>query len=113
MSSAGSNGNDPVSEIRSSPGMMHINRSHHRTFSLNIFRMNAQELIELSRRVSDPDEALRLWSVENREANLQTHREVTRLVHNFVAAALTLVDHTRVFMREYYRDKPVFDRYQA
>ena len=75
--------------------------------------MNAQELIEITRRVHDPDEGLRLMFLQNREAGQQTHREVTRRVHNFVAAALTLVEHTRIFMREHYSDTPVFDRYQA
>jgi hypothetical protein len=93
--------------------MEHINRSHHRTFSLNIFRMNAQELIEIARRVNDPDEGIRLMAQDNREASQQTHREVTRRVHNFVAASLTLVEHTRIFMREHYSNTPTFDQYQA
>src|SRR5208337_4816487 len=81
---------DLYQAIQSSPGMEHINRSYRRTFSLNIFRMNAQELIEITRRVSDSDEGLRLMSQNNREAGEQTHREVNRRVHNFVAASLTL-----------------------
>ncbi|TAI67146.1 hypothetical protein CWO89_04165 [Bradyrhizobium sp. Leo170] len=93
--------------------MEHINRSHQRTFTLNIFRMNAQELIEITRRVNDPDEGIRLMAVANREAGSQTHREVTRRVHNFVAGALTLVEHTRIFMRENYSNTPMLDRYQA
>jgi hypothetical protein len=75
--------------------------------------MNAQELIEITRRVNDPDEGIRLMAVDNKEAGQQTHREVTRRVHNFVAAALTLVEHTRTFMREIYDGAPIQDRYQA
>ena len=93
--------------------MEHVNRSHQRTFTLNIFRMNAQELIEITRRINDPDEGLRLMSQDNREAGRQIHREVTRRVHNFVAASLTLVEHTRIFMREHYNNTPILDRYQA
>jgi hypothetical protein len=113
VSEVGKNRGDIFNAINSSRGMEHVNRSHHRTFSLNIFRMNAQELIEIANRVNDPDEGLRLMSQNNREAGQQIHREVTRRVHNFVAAALTLVEHTRVFMREQYGDTPVLDRYQA
>jgi hypothetical protein len=40
--------------------------------------MNAQVLIEITRRVNDPDEGIRLMAVDNREAGQQTHREVTR-----------------------------------
>ena len=75
--------------------------------------MNAQELIEITRRVNDPDEGLRLMYLKNRDAGRQTHREVTRRVHNFVAAALTLVEHTRIFMREHYSGVALFERYQA
>jgi hypothetical protein len=107
------NRGDLLNAIHSSRGMEHVNRSHHRTFTLNIFRMNAQELIEITRRVNDPDEGLRLMSQNNREAGQQTHREVTRRVHNFVAASLTLVEHTRIFMREHYSNTPILDRYQA
>jgi hypothetical protein len=104
---------DLLNAIHSSRGMEHVNRSHQRTFTLNIFRMNAQELIEITRRVNDPDEGLRLMSQNNREAGQQTHREVTRRIHNFVAAALTLVEHTRIFMRQHYSDTSILDRYQA
>src|SRR3984893_15203246 len=51
--------------------------------------------------------------LDNREARQQTHREVTRRVHNFVAASLTLVEHTRIFMREHYSNTPILDQYQA
>lgn len=49
----------------------------------------------------------------NRAAGTQIHREVARRVHNFVAASLMLVEHTRIFMREQYADTPFLDRYQA
>jgi len=104
---------DLFNAIQSSRGMEHLNRSHQRTFSLNIFRRNSQELIEIARRVSDPNEGLRLMSRDNREAGTQIHREVARRVHNFVAASLTLVEHTRIFMREHYTGTPLLDQYQA
>jgi hypothetical protein len=113
VSEVAKNSSDLLNAIHSSRGMEHVNRSHQRTFTLNIFRMNAQELIEITRRVNDPDEGLRLMSQNNREAGQQTHREVTRRVHNFVAASLTLVEHTRIFMREHYSNTPILDRYQA
>jgi hypothetical protein len=93
--------------IDASPGMAHINRTYFRSFSVNIFLINAQELTSIINRVRDPYEGLRLWNVGNREAQAQVHREVNRLVHNFVAAAHTLVEHTRVFMREHYATTPM------
>ena len=99
--------------IHSSRGMQHINRSYQRSFSINIFKINTQELIEITRRVNDPDEGLRFMSQDNREAGTQIHRETTRRIHNFVAASITLVDHTRNFMKENYANTPIFDRYQS
>lgn len=101
-----------LEKLRASRGMGHNNRSHTRTFSLNIFQMNAQELIDIASRINDPDEGLRLMSQANPEAGQQTHREITRRVHNFVASAFTLVEHTRNFMREHYADTPVKAGYQ-
>jgi len=95
-----------------SRGLAHANRSYNRSFSLNIFKANAAELTEIVLRVSHPDEGLRFMSQENREAGVQMHREVARRLHNFVAAAKTLVEHTRNFMRECYSDTSLYQVYQ-
>lgn len=92
--------------ILSSPGTAHISRTHGRTFSLNIFRRNAQELLAATRNVRDPEQGLQLIAMNN-EAGQQAHREINRFVHNFVASAMTLVEHTRNFMRENYGDTSV------
>jgi hypothetical protein len=99
--------------ILTAPGTAYLNRSSARSFSLNIFQINAQELIEATLSVRDVDEGLRLMSVENREAGQQAHREINRLVHNFVAASKTLVDHTREFIQEYYAGTILEDEYKA
>ena len=98
--------------IHSSPGAACINRSHGRSFSLNIFQRNAQELIEATRHVRDPDQGLQLMAVTNREAGQQAHREINRLVHHFVAGSMTLIEHTRQFMREHYADTAVQGAYE-
>jgi hypothetical protein len=108
MSESSHSRGELLSAIHSSPGMAYLNRSHQRSFSLNIFRLNSQELIEITRRIADPNEGIRLMAQDNREAGTQTHREVTRRVHNFVAAALTLVEHTRISMREHYSGTELF-----
>lgn len=98
--------------INSSAGMAHINRVHHRTFSLNIFKMNAQELIHAVRHVRDPDYGLQLMAQNNKEAGNQAHREINRLVHNFVAASKSLIDHTRVFIDTHYAHTSLAEAYQ-
>jgi len=99
--------------ILSSPGMAHIYRTYARTFSLNIFQRNAQELLAATHSVRDSDYGLQLMAINNREAGQQAHREISRFVHNFAASAMTLVEHTRNFVREHYEDtaiKIAYDR---
>ncbi len=89
-----------------------MNRAHQRSFSLNVFQMNAIELIEASQRVKDPQEGLALMLEKNREAGRQAHRELSRHIHNFVSSALTLVEHTRVFMRKHYSETELLITYE-
>jgi hypothetical protein len=93
--------------IHSSAGMKFLKNLHARSFSLNIFQMNALELMEATRKVRDPDLGLPLMFEANREAGKQAHRELNRHIHNFVASARSLVDHTRVFLHESYAGSPV------
>jgi hypothetical protein len=89
-------------QIHESPGMNFLNKIHTRSFSLNIFQMNALELMEATRKVRDPDVGLFLMAEDNKEAGQQAHRELSRHIHNFAASSKTLVDHTRVFLDENY-----------
>ena len=110
--------NDPIGEaslyarIHSSPGMKFLNELHARSFSLNIFQMNALELTEATRKVRDPDLGPSLMFEANREAGQQAHRELNRHIHNFVASAKSLVDHTRVFLNASYAESAVFETIQ-
>ncbi|MBS0193861.1 MAG: hypothetical protein JSR34_06415 [Proteobacteria bacterium] len=99
-------------QIADSAGMRYLNGAHSRSFSFNIFQMNALELIEASRRVRDPELGLSLMLEKNREAGQQAHRELNRHVHNFVSSALTLVEHTRIFMRENYESTEIHKAYE-
>jgi hypothetical protein len=99
-------------KIDASAGARFMNRAHAHTFSLNIFQMNAHELMEASRRMRDPDQGLSLMLEKNREAGRQAHRELNRHVHNFAASALTLVEHTRIMMREHYADTEFHKAYE-
>lgn len=103
---------DLLQKIPASAGSVYLNRVHQRTFSLNVFLMNAVELMDAAQRVKDPDQGLALMMEKNREAGVQAHRELNRLVHNFLAGAATLVDHTRVFMNENYAGTTVLTAYK-
>jgi hypothetical protein len=54
-----------------------------------------------------------LWAVENHDKLNRLLAEITRLLHNFLARAKTLVDHTRVFKNDMYKSKCFEKVYQA
>lgn len=97
--------------VMESAGLAFMNRAHARSFSLNILQMNGLELLEALRRVQDPQTGMRLMGETHREAGTQAHRELSRHIHNFATSANSLVDHTRVFLNEYYRDSKVQIRF--
>lgn len=89
-------------DLLASPGVRYINLAHQRSFSVNIFSGNADELEAALEEACDPEKQFALLGDDNREQSQQQHRELARLLHNFLAAAMTLVDHTRVFVDEHY-----------
>ncbi|VWB28479.1 hypothetical protein BAR24066_01196 [Burkholderia arboris] len=107
-----STADDLLQQIRESKGSGYLDRAYQRSFSLNVFQMNAVELIAAAQRVKDPDQGMALMMEKNHEAGLQAHRELNRHVHNFVSSSLTLVEHTRVFMRKHYADTELFEIYE-
>ncbi|MBB3811100.1 hypothetical protein [Pseudochelatococcus contaminans] len=105
-------GRSAVDALHASPGAQYLNRAHARTFSLNILEMNALELREAVIRAHDAELSLDLFFEKNREASQQAHREISRHLHNFLAAAKTLVDHTRALVAEHYDGTPLQTAYQ-
>lgn len=97
-----------LKKIHESKGMRFINDQRMRTFSLNILYMNATKLIEETVKLEDPDIGISLMIEGNRDAGEQTHREINRHIHNFVTAAKTVVDHTRVLLEERYVEGNIF-----
>lgn len=93
--------------------MAFINHARVASFSLNIFIMNNQELQKGLAIVQTPEIGIKLMSEAHREAGDQVHREISRLMHNFLASAKTLVDHTRAFLHEHYENTPIRNAYQA
>lgn len=90
------------SDILSSKGMEYINRAHFRSHTLNIFKRNTDLLIEALTTLSDPERHIRDLNDENRGDRQQILKDAMWLAHNFLAGAMTLVDHTRVFVKDYY-----------
>ncbi|HEX8166927.1 MAG TPA: hypothetical protein VF601_14230 [Beijerinckiaceae bacterium] len=107
------NGYNLHRRIHDSKGMAYLGRQKARSFSVNIFKMNAKELKDMLELLENPKIGLALMAENNRDAGHQAHREVNRYVHNFVASAMTLVEHTRIFIRREYSNTPLATMYQA
>jgi hypothetical protein len=101
-----------MQKLHASAGAQFLNRAHERSFSFNVFEMNAVALVEAARRLEDPSQGVPLMVQNNREAGQQAHRELNRHVHNFAASALTLVEHTRGFMRKHYDGTQLLTTYE-
>jgi hypothetical protein len=59
-----------------------------------------------------PENSSKLWNVDNREVLGQFQREIMRLLHNFLASAATLIDHTRTITRELYEEHRFLQEYE-
>lgn len=69
--------------------------------SIFIFRGNFEDIMK-SIEFFKSSSSLILHDVRNRNELHQFFKEVTRLLHNYLASAMTLVDHTRILVRELY-----------
>ncbi|MBS64299.1 MAG: hypothetical protein CMN27_15305 [Salinisphaera sp.] len=69
-------------------------------------------MLEAAQRVKDPEQGTNLMMQEDRDPGQQAHRELNRHVHNFVSSALTLIEHTRNFMRKNYADTNMLADYE-
>jgi hypothetical protein len=69
--------------------------------SLRVFVGNADELARFLGESQEPANAFQLWALQNREGFERFLDEVDRLLHNFVAGAMTLRDHARRLRRKF------------
>jgi len=97
----------------SSKGVEYLNHAYYRSFSLNIFAGNTESLLQALNKLGDPMEYAKSLSSGDSESRHQVLREVSRLFHNFLAGAMTLVDHTRVFVDEFYLGTEVHKEFKA
>lgn len=83
-------------------------RSKLEVFSISIytFEKNNKELVNLLNQYeTDSNLALKISSFSNRETFEAFLTEIIRLLHNYLASAMTLVDHTRKLFRDEYEKK--------
>lgn len=80
--------------------------------SLYIFNNNYLQLKQLVEFLVNNPESEYLMDVRNRDRLNNSLSEVLRLLHNFVAAAMSLVDHTRNIYDKLYKETGKFPDYQ-
>jgi hypothetical protein len=110
MTAAGSFYLDVVMKSR---GMVANDRLHSRSYLTNILTMNAHELMQAIEHSENSQLMMYAFQKKNEGANTQIHREVNRLVHNYVCSVATFADHSRNFMNEHYKETRFNAEYQA
>lgn len=91
-----------IDVICKSAGVVADDRLHSRGFTANIVKMNAEELMHAIEITENGEFAVAAFSEKNKGASDQIHREINRLVHNYLCAVASYADHSRNFMRQHY-----------
>ena len=95
-----------------SKGMQYFNRRKTRAFTLNVFMGNFGEVQRACAEFDNPQTALKYFKESPVGPGMQAHMEVMRHFHNFLAAAKSLIDHTRLFIDEFYANAPLKQAYE-
>jgi hypothetical protein len=77
-----------------------------------IFNKNYSELLKIIEFITNNPESECLMDIRNRDQLNKIFEEVIRLIHNFVASAISLVDHTRNIYKKLYSSNGEFPDYQ-
>jgi hypothetical protein len=85
------------------------------TLTLNyfVFKRNYLELIKIIEIQDDPKKFLNLIGVKDRLNADVVEFEIARLLHNFLASAKTLVDHTRILIFHWYKEDNFIIEYKT
>ena len=77
-----------------------------------VFAENRLELANRLRQLESPENRAKVFGVRNREVLRLFQKDSMRLLHNFLASAFTLIEHTRILTRELYDGHPFNQEYQ-
>jgi hypothetical protein len=98
-------------QIHNSSAMTFIHRMRIRSSCLRMFTMNAYRLEDAF--LSVQEKRLQLASDDSGDIFRQCNLALNYLLHNFLASAKTLVDHTRIFVADFYARTPAESSYNA
>lgn len=99
--------------IAASEGFRRRARGRMLGYMIYTFTTNATELQRQLERYGNPNLAMLRSLQRQNPADERMRSEVLRVLHNFLAAAKSLVDHARNFMNEVYADDPLRAEYNT
>ncbi len=100
-------------KIMSTKGWKIANRIRPVGISYYIFNQNCEELKQFLVAYSKPEVALEISRVGNRRKLDAFLKEVMRRLHNYLASAMSLVDHTFLLVRDLYKGTPFEKEYHG
>jgi hypothetical protein len=98
-------------DVRASPEWALRNRLDYFAFSLELLDRNYAELIQLLDAVEKSPDPVALLSVAERWKHHELLKEVSFRLHNFLAAAKSLLDHSRANYAKHYQRAGMFPEY--
>jgi len=104
---------DLGNEIENSDGWKITNKIFNLGTSHYIYMGNHSQLKQALEIFNNPKVTTEIWAVKNREMLREYQKEVIRLLHNYLASAKSLVEHTRIFARDMYGETDFFKEYEG
>jgi hypothetical protein len=93
-------------------GTEYLNRCKGRAFTLHVFQANFSALQIAYTEFENPDKSMQFFHESPAGLGTAAHMELLRHLHNFLAAAKSLVDHTRVFIEDHYLGAAIESTYK-
>jgi len=100
-------------EVHNSNALKYQGRIETLGVNFFVFNRNYQELKKLLEAVKNQEKKLQLWDLRNRHQLEVTINETLRLLHNFLASAKSLIDQTRVVIRNWYKETEFLKEYKT
>ena len=97
-----------VEELQNSEGWIITKKMEPLDLTFHIFNMNRKALLASIEKFKEP-ESLILWNMRNNEEMDFYLKEVTRQLHNFVAAAKTFIESTHNIVKSIYGENREFE----
>ena len=98
-------------QIESSEGWRIDNKTMNLSISYYIFMSNYNKLKSALELFNRKEVRTKIWAIKNRDKLNLFQKEIICLFHNYLAAAKSLVEHTRIVARELYEGKEFFNEY--